>query len=929
MDPALWSQIKDIAFEAMDRAPSERSGFLDSACGGRVEVRREVERLLRAHDSAEKGDFLDPPSIAASFSGVPRPAIGDGAMVGTRIGRYRVKRLIGTGGMGAVYEAVQEQPRRTVALKVMRSGLASASAMRRFEYEAQLLARLRHPGIAQVFEAGAHEGTDGIVPYFAMEYIPGAKALTEHVRGRGMGVRERLELFAHVCEAVHHGHQKGIVHRDLKPTNILVDSSGAPKIIDFGVARAADADLAMTTDQTAVGQLVGTLQYMSPEQCAADPNDIDTRSDIYSLGVVLYELLTGKPPYDLSGVPVYEAPRLIREQPPTRPSSIDAALKGDVSIIVLKALEKDRTQRYQSAMELAADIRRYLAGDAIGARAPSMAYQARLFARRHRPAVVGVAAVAAALVMGLAAAGLGFSRAVHERDRALAAETDAKAQAVRAARIADFLKATLASADLSLAIGPVAHQTLAADPGYSPWEMQMTGEWEYAGRPGHPATAVDLLRAAGQRLDGTFPDDPSIRGELAYLIGTILARHTAWGDARDLLRKAKRLQQQSGEPSSEAAVGTMLALAGCEGIMGDGAAAEEAYREATESCRRLFGRADPRTLEAGRQRTWNLVVSAGRRDEGVALQRETVAWLSRTLGPEDPSSLVELSHLAALLVHSAKAEEAETLARQATEGLRRVLGPERRPTVDAEAGLAFILRTRGGLPRLLEAERITRSAVAFYGSRMGTDYNVTNELRKAAVEQLTLLGRMDQAVPYARAMLESSSRIYGPDSISTVKAQSRLARVLAGAGTGLQEAEALARESAERTSRITSEREDYAVYHKATLAAVVRARGRADEALGMSEVLMKQILEPPARNAPWVRAYVAAVHGDCLLDLERLEEAHAALTEAVAQADEWGDPSNPIRVGAIRSMARLHQQLGNAEEAARWNAMLPSAAVTE
>ncbi|MHC4997163.1 MAG: serine/threonine protein kinase, partial [Planctomycetota bacterium] len=219
------------------------------------------------------------------------PPAGSPARMPKQIGRFHLKKLIATGGMGAVYQATQENPRRTVAIKLMKSGVASSSALRRFEYESQLLARLRHPGIAEVYEAGTHEAHDGAVPYFVMEYIAGAKRITDYVRDKKLSTRERLRLFVEVCFAVHHGHTKGIIHRDLKPDNILVDSHGRIKIIDFGVARATDSDLAVTTLQTDIGQLIGTVQYMSPEQVEADPDDLDTRSDVYSLGVVLYELL--------------------------------------------------------------------------------------------------------------------------------------------------------------------------------------------------------------------------------------------------------------------------------------------------------------------------------------------------------------------------------------------------------------------------------------------------------------------------------------------------------------------------------------------------------------------------------------------------------------------------------------------------------------
>ncbi|MEE2912788.1 MAG: serine/threonine-protein kinase, partial [Planctomycetota bacterium] len=260
-------------------------------------------------------------------------------LIGTKIGSCTIKKIIGSGGMGSVYEAMQEQPRRRVALKVMKRGITSRSATRRFEFESQTLARLQHPGVAQVFEAGTHDDGSGGVPYFVMEYIPNAKTITEYANDKNLSTKERLALFARVCDAVQHGHLKGIVHRDLKPQNILVDSSGQPKVIDFGVARSTDSDLAVTTLQTDVGQLIGTLQYMSPEQCDADPSDIDVRSDIYALGVILYELLIGRLPYDLQKKAIHEAVRIVREVDPTKLSTVDRLLRGDIETIAMKALE--------------------------------------------------------------------------------------------------------------------------------------------------------------------------------------------------------------------------------------------------------------------------------------------------------------------------------------------------------------------------------------------------------------------------------------------------------------------------------------------------------------------------------------------------------------------------------------------------------------
>jgi len=344
--------------------------------------------------------------------GVRRAEAPDGPdpLIGQRIGNYHIKNVIAAGGMGTVYEAVQDQPERIVALKVMRPYVASHAALRRFQFEAQILARLRHPNIAQVYEAGTHffdqsrdrEGAvAGGVPYFAMEYIPGAKTITEYANENKLGMRDRLRLFAKACDAVHHGHQKAIIHRDLKPGNILVDAAGEAKVIDFGVARATDSDLAITTQQTVIGQLVGTVQYMSPEQCDADPHELDTRSDVYSLGVVLYELLTGELPYDASSSTIYQATRAIKEDQPRRLSLINPKLRGDVETIALKSLEKDREKRYQSAADLARDIQRHLNRDPIAARPPT-AWTRGVRWLARRPVITTSAACAgiAALIVG-------------------------------------------------------------------------------------------------------------------------------------------------------------------------------------------------------------------------------------------------------------------------------------------------------------------------------------------------------------------------------------------------------------------------------------------------------------------------------------------------------------------------------------------------
>ena len=351
------------------------------------------------------------PSGDGDKGSVPELGKLSSAGMPAEIGRYKILGIIASGGMGVVYEAMQEAPRRRVALKVIKAGAASEMALHRFEFETKILAKLRHPNIAQIYEAGTWESEQGPAPYFAMEYIPGRQPLVEYANKSDLSLKDRLELFSKVCDAVHHGHQKAVIHRDLKPDNILVDSSGEPKIIDFGVARATDSDLTVTTMQTTMGQLIGTMQYMSPEQCEADPDLIDTRSDVYALGVILFELLSGKLPYDLRRQAIHEAVRVIKEQRPDSMTTLNMTLKGDVDTITMKALEKERDRRYQSAAELAADLHHFLNNEPIIARPLSMTYQLTLFTKKYKRTCAAVLLLAISVVLGLIGTGYGMQQA--------------------------------------------------------------------------------------------------------------------------------------------------------------------------------------------------------------------------------------------------------------------------------------------------------------------------------------------------------------------------------------------------------------------------------------------------------------------------------------------------------------------------------------
>jgi serine/threonine protein kinase len=385
-----WQHMQWLFHEAMRQPEDQRVEWLKAACAEDAALFQEVDTLLRA--SGASVEVLEPRT--------PHPDQGNaraGEGLPDRIGPYRIIRRIGQGGMGSVYEAEEDRPRRRVALKVMRGGVISADAKKRFEHEAQMLARLHHPGIAKIFGAGTvqHRGED--IEYIAMDLIDGSP-LTVFAHTRKLPHRERLELLARVCDAVQHAHQRGVIHRDLKPSNILVSADGQPTVVDFGIARATDADVRLTRTSPGPGPLLGTVPYMSPEQAAGDVAAIDTRSDVYSLGVIGYELLSGRPSVDPENRPLPELLRAIREDDPAPLSTFDRSLRGDVETIIATALDKTPERRYQSAGALAADIRRHLNDQSILARPVSRAELIVRFTRRHRALVAGAGIAVTALV---------------------------------------------------------------------------------------------------------------------------------------------------------------------------------------------------------------------------------------------------------------------------------------------------------------------------------------------------------------------------------------------------------------------------------------------------------------------------------------------------------------------------------------------------
>jgi tetratricopeptide (TPR) repeat protein len=741
MNAERWARIVELLALAVEASPDERRALLEARCGDDASLVDEVLSLL-SHEEAASG-FLGTPALGDVFvapatpeeaSALPRPV-----SIPERLGGFHVRRAIASGGMGTVYEAEQERPQRLVALKVMRVGLASATARWRFEHEAQLLAGLRHPGIAQVYETGTWEdGGDGR-PWFAMELVPEALSITDYARARGLGTRERLELFAQVCEAVNHGHQKGIVHRDLKPANILVDSAGRPKVIDFGVARATNADVAVTTLATVAGQIVGTIQYMSPEQCEGDPRDLDTRSDVYSLGIVLYELLCGRLPYEVDSAAILAAVRTVREAAPTRPSAVSPELRGDLEAILLHALEKDRERRYPSALELARDIRRFLADEPIAARPPSRMYELRLFARRNRVAVAAGALAALALVAASAVSGVFGMRSAAAAEREREQTERAREELETSEGVIEFL-------------------------------VGMFAEGDPANARGVDMTVIEALDRASERIERELAEEPLIRSRLMEAMGSVYRELGALEPAQELLEGALALREEALGREHHYNDDLFHELAVLYERMGR-------YEEAEERCRELIvrrtehsGQDSMQTLSA-RSSLGVLFAQQGRLDEAEELWTEVLARQQEIFGEEDESALMTLHNLALLRQDRGQTERAERDLRYVVEVERRRLGDDHPTTMKSASNLARLLTQQGELE---EASELYAWLLPGLDHVLNADHPQTMTARFNQALLLMDLERWEESEAELRSLTDAAPRALPPGHARIVDALNAL-----------------------------------------------------------------------------------------------------------------------------------------------------------
>jgi eukaryotic-like serine/threonine-protein kinase len=722
------------------------------------------------------------------------------------IGPYTLIRKLGEGGMGQVWLAEQTVPlRRQVAIKILRTGFYSTSTLQRFLAERQSVAIMNHPAIAKVFDAGA---TPEGQPYFVMEYVPGT-SITAYCNQKHLKIRERLQLFIKVCEGVQHAHQKAIIHRDLKPDNILVveiDGQATPRIIDFGIAKNIAPQPEGETIFTRVGAYVGTPGYMSPEQADPSLGDVDTRTDVYSLGVVLYSLLTDSLPFDpgkWDRKAMNEVMRQLREDDPEPPSSkisshpetqkivsesrntpapqLVTQLKGDLDWITMKALEKDRARRYGTPSDFAADIERYLQNQPVQARPASTGYRLRKYVARHRVAVSVCAAFLILLVAFAINEAFQLRRITRERDRA--------------DRIAQFMTSMFKVSDPSEARG-------------------------------NSITAREILDKSSTEIDKSLETDPELRARMMYLMGTVYQGLGLYSKAQSLLEEALEIDRRALGPDSEHTTGAMTSLAAVLALQGRHADAEKLARESVVHAQHSFGMRNANTLKS--MHNLEVILSTeGRYPEAEAMAREVLDNAKPFLGPENPDTIVYTASLAAMENSLGRYPEAEHLFGDVIAVQKKTLGPDHPSTIHSMNNLAMTLSESG---KPADAEKIAREVLETERRVLGPEHPETLSATANLANYVSDQGRYAEAAKLQREILETERRVFGPDHPETLRTMDNLANTLSELGQ-FAEAEQLEKENLERLQRLYGTHDLSTASSAYNLACIYAREGRREEAL--------------------------------------------------------------------------------------------------
>ncbi len=732
MSAPEWPRVKQLFQESLEQPTERRRDWLEEACGGDDALRRETLSLLDAHQQAETG-----------FLSVPPEALFQDPLVGQRLGDYRTTAFLGAGGMGTVYRAVRDDGefRKEVAVKVVPQALRHPAARERFRTEREILARLDHPGIARLLDGGT---TGEGLPYLVMELVLGVP-ITQFVIERRLSLPEIVALFGAVCDAVHYAHRNLVVHRDIKPSNLLVTADGRPRLLDFGIARLVEADTGAALP-TATALHAVTPEYASPEQMRGET--ITTSSDVYSLGVLLYELLAGRPPYEIDRSRPAEMVRVVCEQTPPPPSHAVHALRGDLDSVVLKALAKVPERRYVSADALAADLRAHVRGFPVSARPDSWTYRMGAFVRRNAKATL--AAVLALLgVLGFAATlAVQSARLARERDRA-------ERQAQRAAAVTRFLSRTLAAAHPQTGLG-------------------------------REATVLEALESARAELANGSLDSPDIAAGVRATMAESYAALGRLADAEALAREALSIQERElGEDSLE--VAETLRILG--DVMRERGNLDEASRLLQRSLGLREAQLGTDHVDVGRVLHELAAVHWTRGDAAAALScgRRAVQILEARLGEANQEVAVGLGNLATYLEAAGQAAEAKDVYRR-TLRLWRTLRREKSPGyAGAASNLGMMLRDEGALD---EAEPLLREAVAIDREVLGERHANVGASLTAVAGLVHTRGRHTEARELYAEATSILEEVYGPAHWTVGRARERWGRCLLEDGR-LAEAERL------------------------------------------------------------------------------------------------------------------------------------------